>query len=288
MKEVVKPVSKKIIFDFPSAMLILAENVERKLRYLADKYAHEIGGFGLLDKDNPTRVIDFIVPKQEVSACSIVLGDLGNLLEEYVEREYEPWQVLRCWIHTHPKGIREPSQTDEDTFTTVMGKQNWAIMVIVPKEGQIYARLRYNTEPKIESVIPVVVERKKDDKVKEWDEEIIKKVAMKQYQYSGGIDNNFPYGALGVQGYQAYPILYDENIVDTGFAYLQDDPNIDPDADFTFEGKQKERSDAVKELLTKIDEILSQEVDLEARYYQIKQIDDWVDDIWQKHGMEGD
>jgi hypothetical protein len=59
------------------------------------------------------------------------------------------------WLHSHPGDSPHPSGTDERTFRRVFGGCNWAIMFIVARGGQTYARLRFNAGPGGQMVIPV-------------------------------------------------------------------------------------------------------------------------------------
>ena len=55
-------------------------------------------------------------------------------------------------------GNRIPSATDEATFSRVFGGSNWAVMVILARSGDTYARLRFNTGPGGEILLPVSVD----------------------------------------------------------------------------------------------------------------------------------
>ena len=48
--------------------------------------------------------------------------------------------------------------TDEETFDRVFGRSDWALMFILAREGQSYARLRFNIGPRSELEIPVSVD----------------------------------------------------------------------------------------------------------------------------------
>jgi len=61
------------------------------------------------------------------------------------------------WMHTHPGNSPEPSRTDEVTFARVFGRADWAVMFIIARGGQTYARLRYNVGPGADINVPVEV-----------------------------------------------------------------------------------------------------------------------------------
>ena len=58
-----------------------------------------------------------------------------------MEQGHHPEQFARLWIHTHPGSSPHPSGPDEDTFERVFGKCHWAVMFIMARTGQTYARL---------------------------------------------------------------------------------------------------------------------------------------------------
>ena len=61
-------------------------------------------------------------------------------------------------MHTHPGDSPQPSATDEETFARVFGGCDWAVMFILARGGQCYARLRYNVGPGVEVELPVEVD----------------------------------------------------------------------------------------------------------------------------------
>jgi hypothetical protein len=61
-------------------------------------------------------------------------------------------------VHTHPATSAAPSSTDEETLARVFGKCTWAIMFILARGGQSFARLRFNVGPGGELLIPVEVD----------------------------------------------------------------------------------------------------------------------------------
>ncbi|MBR9801292.1 hypothetical protein GYB59_06155, partial [bacterium] len=62
------------------------------------------------------------------------------------------------WIHTHPGDSPYPSPVDEETFRRVFGKADWALMFILARGGESYARLRFNSGPGGNVELPVEVD----------------------------------------------------------------------------------------------------------------------------------
>lgn len=131
-----------------------------KLAYLCHRGDTEIGGFGLCAEDDPLLVIDLLTLKQRVSAVTVEFDDeaVADLFEEQVDKGVQPHRFARVWCHTHPGDSAEPSGTDEETFARVFGRCDWAVMMILAKGGQTYARLRFNVGPGGQTLIPVEVD----------------------------------------------------------------------------------------------------------------------------------
>jgi hypothetical protein len=64
------------------------------------------------------------------------------------------------WCHTHPGNSPQPSGNDEDTLARVFGrgKRPWAVMFILARGGDTYARLQFTTGPGGYLTIPVEVD----------------------------------------------------------------------------------------------------------------------------------
>jgi len=120
----------------------------------------EIGGFGLSAPNDPLLVMDFLTVKQEVTCVSVEFDDeaVAKLFEDQVDTGNRPEQFARIWCHTHPGDSPHPSGTDEETFSRVFGGCDWAIMFILAKGGQTYARLRFRAGPGGDVEIPVFVD----------------------------------------------------------------------------------------------------------------------------------
>ena len=103
---------------------------------------------------------DFLTVSQKVSCVSVAFDDaaVADLFEDQVDQGRRPEQFARIWLHTHPGDSPHPSSVDEATFRRVFGSCDWAIMFILAKGGQTYARLRFNTGPGGHLLIPVDVD----------------------------------------------------------------------------------------------------------------------------------
>jgi hypothetical protein len=134
-----------------------------KLLFFRDKSPDEIGGFGISDPDDLLYIREFVTLRQEVSIVSVRFQDdaIADFFEDQVTLGRKPEQFARHWLHTHPKGISTPSQTDEETFERVFGHCQWAVMAIVSQDNQTYARISFNIGPGGQVLIPVQVDYSK-------------------------------------------------------------------------------------------------------------------------------
>ena len=122
-----------------------------KLQFICDHYDHEVGAMGIAATADPFLVTDLFVPKQECSDTFVAMdaNDLADsMFMVYCDpdgpHKLKPHQVGRIFIHTHPQGCNSPSLHDESIFAESFGSMPWAMMVILPKGGQLYARIRIN------------------------------------------------------------------------------------------------------------------------------------------------
>jgi proteasome lid subunit RPN8/RPN11 len=131
-----------------------------KLLFLRDVGVTEIGGFGLAAADDLLRVEDIVLVEQECTAVHVEFDDqsVANLFDAQVDAGRKPAEFARIWIHTHPGSSAEPSSTDEHTFARVFGATDWAVMFILARRGQTYARLRYHVGPGADVQLPIEVD----------------------------------------------------------------------------------------------------------------------------------
>tara|TARA_R110001599_G_scaffold118302_1_gene287450 strand:+ start:198 stop:923 length:726 start_codon:yes stop_codon:yes gene_type:complete len=128
-----------------------------KLLYLRDYGDTEVGGFGITSEDDLLLVQDLQLVEQTCSLAHVAFDDeaVANFFDDQVDAGLRPEQFGRIWIHTHPGDCPLPSQTDEATFERVFGRSDWAVMFILARTGQTYARLKFNVGPSAEFEIPV-------------------------------------------------------------------------------------------------------------------------------------
>jgi hypothetical protein len=131
-----------------------------KLLFLRDAGDTEIGGFGISAKDDLLLVEDIELVAQECTWVHVAFDDdaVADFFDRQVIAGRRPEEFARIWIHTHPGRSPEPSGTDEATFERVFGRSDWAVMFILARGGDTYARLRYNVGPGAEVNLPVEIE----------------------------------------------------------------------------------------------------------------------------------
>lgn len=131
-----------------------------KLLYLREAGESEIGGFGISAADDPAIVEDVKLIRQSCTTVSVVFDDraVADFFDEQVDLGLSPARFARIWVHTHPGECPLPSATDEETFSRVFDRPDWAIMFILAGGEQTYARVRYNVGPQTTAMLPVVVD----------------------------------------------------------------------------------------------------------------------------------
>ena len=131
-----------------------------KLLFLRDVGDTEIGGFGISAQDDLLFVEDVQLAAQRCTWVHVEFDDesVADFFDRQVDAGRRPEEFGRLWIHTHPGNSPEPSGTDEATFSRVFGRSEWAVMFILARGGQTYARLRYNVGPGAEIKLPVEIE----------------------------------------------------------------------------------------------------------------------------------
>lgn len=131
-----------------------------KLLFLRDLGDTEVGGFGISAADDLLYIEDVQLVRQVCTGASVAFDDqaVAEFFDQQVDLGRKPEQFGRAWIHTHPGNFAEPSCTDEDTFLRVFGRTDWAIMFILARQGQSYARLRFHVGPGGELDLPIRVD----------------------------------------------------------------------------------------------------------------------------------
>lgn len=158
------------------AVLKFCPTAWAKLLYLRDKSDNEVGGFGITESDDLLYVSNFMTVKQKVSAVSVSFDDeaVSNFFDDQVDLGRKPEQFARIWIHCHPADSPEPSILDEETFERVFGVCQWAVLFVVGRRNQTYARLSFNVGPGGQMLVPVQVDYSRDfgpSNHEQWDAE---------------------------------------------------------------------------------------------------------------------
>jgi proteasome lid subunit RPN8/RPN11 len=131
-----------------------------KLLFLRDEGDTEIGAFGISAQDDLLFVEDVQLATQTCTWVHVQFDDesVADFFDRQVDAGRRPEEFGRLWIHTHPGISPEPSGTDEATFSRVFGRSDWAVMFILARGGQTFARLRYNVGPGAEIKLPVEID----------------------------------------------------------------------------------------------------------------------------------
>ncbi len=143
-----------------SPSLRLSPTAWAKLLFLRDLGDTEVGGFGIAAADDLLYVEDVQLVRQECTAVSVVFDDeaVADFFDRQVDRGLRPEQFARVWVHSHPGHCAEPSIVDEETFSRVFGKSDWAVMFILARGGQTCAELSFHIGPGGSTLIPVSVD----------------------------------------------------------------------------------------------------------------------------------
>lgn len=131
-----------------------------KLLYLRDLGTTEVGGFGVSAAEDLLLIEDVCLMQQSCTEVTVKFDDqsVADYFDSQVDQGRAPQQFGRIWIHTHPGHSPLPSTTDEVTFQRCFGSSDWALMFIVARGGQTYARLRFSAGPGGELELPVEVD----------------------------------------------------------------------------------------------------------------------------------
>src|SRR5262249_46594867 len=131
-----------------------------KLQLFCHASPTEVGGFGVAAEHDPLYVAEVLTRPQDVSPVTVRFRDeaVADYFDACTDRGLNPARFARVWIHTHPGDSADPSGTDEGTFARCFGVCDWAVMFILSRTGETYARLRFNAGPGGALCIPVAVD----------------------------------------------------------------------------------------------------------------------------------
>jgi proteasome lid subunit RPN8/RPN11 len=131
-----------------------------KLQFFCHAGDTEVGGFGISSDSDPLYLQDFVTVVQKTTEVTVELDDtaVADHFDLMNDQGIGPGRCGRIWIHTHPGSSPAPSRVDEETFERVFGSCDWALMFIVARSGQNYARLRFNAGPGGTVLLPTEVD----------------------------------------------------------------------------------------------------------------------------------
>ena len=140
--------------------LRLSPTAWAKLLYLRDLGDTEVGGFGISAADDLLHVENIELVRQRCTVASVSFDDnaVADYFDRHIDAGRKPEQFARIWVHTHPGSCAHPSTTDEETFSRVFGRTDWAVMFILAQGGQAYARMQFSVGPSGSFMLPVEVD----------------------------------------------------------------------------------------------------------------------------------
>jgi proteasome lid subunit RPN8/RPN11 len=146
--------------ETPSPVLHFTPTAWAKLLFFCHYGDTEVGGFGVTRPNDLILVDEFLTVKQKTTLASVEFDDaaVADFFDAQVDAGRNPEQFARIWLHSHPGDCPGPSATDEETFQRVFGACTWAVMFILARSGETYARLRFNVGPHGGLLIPVRVD----------------------------------------------------------------------------------------------------------------------------------
>lgn len=140
--------------------LLFAPLAWLKLQWFCHLGNTEIGGFGITAKGDPLHVEDFRTVRQQTSPMTVAMDDeaVADFTDRCVDAGLPPHRFLRVWCHTHPDSSPLPSGVDEETFARVFGSCDWAVMFIISRTAETYARLSFHCGPGADVQLPVRID----------------------------------------------------------------------------------------------------------------------------------
>lgn len=144
----------------PSRKLRLSPYAWLKWQFLCHAGPTEVAGFGLSAEHDLLYVQDILMIGQRASPATVTFDDVAvaDLFDRMVDMEVPPNRFARVWLHSHPGASAAPSSVDEATFTRVFGPCDWALMGILSRAGNTFARLQLNAGPGCTQELPVAVD----------------------------------------------------------------------------------------------------------------------------------
>ena len=192
-----------------------------KLLCMRDAGPVEVGGFAVTSPDDLLLVEEFVTVRQLVTVASVAFDDaaVADFFDQQVDLGRKPQQFMRIWLHTHPGDSASPSSTDEETFARVFGSSDWALMFILARGGQTYARLRFNVGPGGHVQIPMEVDFRRSFAASD-------QQAWKEEYKANVHPEPLLSGAFGLGGFELteYGLMYADQL-DRSEELTRDDPD---------------------------------------------------------------
>jgi proteasome lid subunit RPN8/RPN11 len=184
----------------PSRKLRLSPWAWLKWQYLCHAGPTEVAGFGLSAEHDLLYLEDIVVIGQHASPVTVALDDVAvaDFFDHMVDLGIPPDRFARIWLHSHPGASATPSSVDEATFTRVFGACDWAIMGILSRAGNTYARLQTHAGPGCRQELPIAVDWQSwpqqlaggslDSQVTLWHQEYLQHVQSIPFGFSEGLE----------------------------------------------------------------------------------------------------
>lgn len=157
-----------------------------KLIWMRDRGPTEVAGYCTTGTDDPLLVTDLRLIKQKCNPIYFELDpdDTVEDVERTLDMGLSPWATHNLLFHSHPGNSPHPSGNDEENFKKAFAHPNWAIMLIIARDGSTYCRLKINTAPGVEKLLKVMVDWSvpfEASNTKAWEEEYKDKVVVEKY-----------------------------------------------------------------------------------------------------------
>lgn len=165
-----------------------------KLLYMQAAGDTEVAGYCITETEDPLLITDFKLIKQQCSSTTFDLDkdDMAEYQETILDMGLAVWQGCRILAHTHPPGCSpQPSTIDEENFRKVFTNPDWAVMLIIAENGDVYCRLKINTPPGTEKLLKVAVDWNipfEGSNIEAWAKEYKEKVSKKTDFYMTGAE----------------------------------------------------------------------------------------------------
>lgn len=106
----------------------------------------EASAFGITNPDDGLLVESLWVPKQECTPVFTSIDDESwhDLFDWAYENNVPNSSIGGVWLHTHPNMSAHPSGVDERTFEEKFHTRPLAVMGIISRTNDVYARVKYN------------------------------------------------------------------------------------------------------------------------------------------------